>query len=515
MTKLKWIFILCWIFVLKHPVSAQNTDRYWVFGDSAAIDFRNLTNPVPDMSILRSRGTCASICNSAGNLLFYAGSPKVPPYPTGTTGLLRWGYAVNKNHNLMDNGAELVGGSWYQEMIIVSNPGDSLQYYLFCAGETAANNGLYYSIIDLSYNNGLGKVIQKNVRLSSDTLCDGIAAVRHGNGRDWWIVKRSYAINGNYTNNITCYLVSPSGVAAMPTQYIGIPTTSDGFLRMKFNDSGDKMYNVSGYGLIERFDFDRCTGLFSNQQTFNGLNSPYFYFWSFEVSPDESKLYTSMIYQTFNQDTSYLLQFDLNAANFAASADTLATYPQNNVPGILKKGPDNKIYLSVTSLMPDTCFDYLLCYGTSDSVNSSLSVIHSPDSLGAACDFRPNSFNLGGHKAYWGLPNNPNYELGRWVGSPCDTLTVGITEAVGYKNNITVYYDVNWQTAFVNAKGLRGKKFAFELYNINGQLIQQQQGFLDSEYYTNNLSMVNVADGLYVVRLKTEKEVLTGKFIKR
>jgi hypothetical protein len=50
---------------------------------------------------------------------------------------------------------------------------------------------------------------------------------------------------------------------------------------------------------------------------------------------------------------------------------------------------------------------------------------------------------------------------------------------------------------------------------MNGQLIQQQQGFLDSEYYTNNLSLVGVADGLYVVRLKTDKEVLTGKFVKR
>jgi hypothetical protein len=69
--------------------------------------------------------------------------------------------------------------------------------------------------------------------------------------------------------------------------------------------------------------------------------------------------------------------------------------------------------------------------------------------------------------------------------------------------------------AFINAKGLHGKKFTFELYNINGQLIQHQHGVLDSEYYTNNLSMAGFADGMYVVRLKTDKEVLTGKFVKR
>jgi hypothetical protein len=53
------------------------------------------------------------------------------------------------------------------------------------------------------------------------------------------------------------------------------------------------------------------------------------------------------------------------------------------------------------------------------------------------------------------------------------------------------------------------------LYNLSGQLIQQQQGVLDSEYYTNNLSMAGFADGIYVVRLKTDKEVLTSKFVKR
>ena len=76
---------------------SQFTDRYWTFGDSAAIDFRNLNVPVPAQSVLRARGTCASICDSAGNLLFYSGSPHVElwEHPGGT---YNYGYIMNKKY---------------------------------------------------------------------------------------------------------------------------------------------------------------------------------------------------------------------------------------------------------------------------------------------------------------------------------------------------------------------------------------------------------------------------------
>jgi hypothetical protein len=489
---------------------SQNTDRYWVFGDSAAIDFRNLANPVPAVSMVRSRGTSASICDSLGNLLFYCGTPKV----FLSSG--KKGFISNKNHQEMDNGDSIVGSSWYQEMIIVPNPGNPYQYYVFSAG-VLGTIGVFYSIVDLSYNGGLGKVIQKNVQLGSgvDLMCDGISAVKHGNGRDWWIVLRSWVYSPMRTNDFYSFLVTPNGVNALPVQSIGNLVKDGSFFRIKFNKQGTHMYNAEAQGTFERFDFDRCTGILTNQLTYSNLMLNTNGYWGFDLSADESKLYATNIYQTANADTSYFLQFDLNATNFLASADTLGVYCNPFVTGLVQKGPDDKIYLSIISLIPDTCYDYYYCYESSDSVSTHLSVVNSPDSAGINCNYQPFSFNLGGHKAYLGLPNNPNYELGPLVGSPCDTLTVGITETIGYKNNITVYYDVNWQTAFVNAKGLRGKKFSFELYNINGQLIQQQQGVLDSEYYTNNLSMVGFAEGLYVIRLKTDKEVLTSKFIKR
>jgi len=55
-------------------------------------------------------------------------------------------------------------------------------------------------------------------------------------------------------------------------------------------------------------------------------------------------------------------------------------------------------------------------------------VVHNPDIAGAGCDFRPFSFYLGGKRTYYGLPNNPKYNLGPLTGSLCDTITVGINE---------------------------------------------------------------------------------------
>ena len=491
--------------------TAQNTDRFWVFGDSAAIDFHDVSNPTPSWSVLRSRGSSASICDSLGNLLFYASTPRVPPWPY--TSYTKEGYIINKDQQLMQNGDIIVGDTWYQEMVIVSEPGNPAGYYLFSAGELSPDDGLFYSKIDLSYNNGLGKVTQKNVQINTDSIADGITAVRHGNGRDWWIIARNWKTQ--LTDDIMVFLVSPVGVTALPKQHIGVPTYIDGFIRMKFNQEGTRMYNVAAQGIIERYDFDRCTGLFSNTITYENTLANNKIYWGFEVSPDESKIYTTSIYQTANLDTSYLIQFDLNASNFLTSADTLYTFTAPETPGILELGPDNKIYLSTTWAGPDTCFDYLYCYGTINTTNTNISVINSPDSSGAACDFQPFSFYLGGHKAYWGLPNNPNYELGAWVGSPCDTLTVGIGEVLGYKNDLSIFYDPRIKTAFVNAKGLRGKKAKLQIFNSAGQLVFSHTSPTDGEYFTLDVDMSSYMDAMYVVRLETEREMVSGKFVKR
>ena len=90
--------------------------------------------------------------------------------------------------------------------------------------------------------------------------------------------------------------------------------------------------------------------------------------------------------------------------------------------------------------------------------NMSLSVINQPDQRGgaAACDFQPYSFYLGGKRTYWGLPNNPNYDLGPLAGSPA-------TRSKPHSRNrrstpaLSVYYHSAWESIVVNASKLEGE----------------------------------------------------------
>jgi len=512
------VFVFCMIIISN--VDAQFTDRYWAFGDSSAINFKNVNNPISDTSILRCRGTCTSICDSSGDLIFYGGSPNVSLWTQ--PGTYDFGYIVNSNNQFILNGDSLKANLWYQEMTIVPNPANSNQFYVFSIGVTSTPiPGIYYSLVDMSLNNGQGYVIQKNIQLRTNEVCDAIAVTRHGNGRDWWVVFKNWSTT-TPVNDYYVYLVSPSGVSPPIIQNIGESYASGGFSRIKFNSSGNKLYCTNTGSLMERYDFDRCTGILSSLNTINNilLTPVSCGYWSMAFSSDETKLYTTTIYNGLGQNYSYLFQYDLNAANIRLSVDTLATFVRQSSSlgveaGFLKLGPDHKIYLSTNYQINDCGYFYLYCDTSSYfTENMNLSVINYPDSLGTACDFQPYSFYLGGHRTYHGLPNNANYELGRLVGSVCDTLSVGVNELLNNQQNMYVYYDTQWQTSFINAKGLKGKKYSLTVYDITGKAILNLNGNLTNEYYTYNMPMEYLVNGVYIVSLVTEKEKLTSKMVK-
>ena len=243
-------------------------------------------------------------------------------------------------------------------------------------------------------------------------------------------------------------------------------------------------------------------------------------YWGFDVSADGTKLYATPIYQAPGSNTSYLFQYDLNASNILASVDTLATFTKPAVAGLVQRGPDDKIYLSCHYFVSDCDFDYLYCDTTHSIVTDNISVVNFPDSLGTACNFQPFSFNLGGHKAYYGLPNNPNYELKADSGSICDTVHVGLQELFSATSNLFVYYNPEWKIAFINANKLKGNNYHLILYDITGREIFHESGTLDSSPnktrdFTRDLQMNGYADGMYLISLFTEKEKLVKKFLKQ
>lgn len=213
--------ICCIIFILiaqQYFLLSQKHDNIWLFGYAGGSE--SLENDLFGISILDfSSGVLdiydnqeinmhfdeanTSICDSAGNLLFYTNGVNIN----------------NRLHELMQNGNNLNtpdGKDGYildQGVLALPYPGHAGQYILFSGtkryypGISLHMGYLYYSILDMNANNGLGKVFNKKSLILSDTLDIGkLTAVRHGNGRDWWML-----VNESNTNRFYQILINPLG----------------------------------------------------------------------------------------------------------------------------------------------------------------------------------------------------------------------------------------------------------------------------------------------------------------
>jgi hypothetical protein len=464
------------------PVLAfsQNRNSIWCFGDSAGIDFRNVQNPVPVSSIVRSRSDCASIADENGNLLFYVGCD--------TTLIFLGGHVYNKNHDQMPSGSGLITGDWNHEMIIVPVPGETGKYYLFHTAITSGYLGIYYSMVDMSLDSGNGDVTQANINLTQQSVLDGVGAVRHANGRDWWLI---YAMNHNGTpeNEFYLYLITPAGISSPNAINMGgnfITNAGD----IVFSNDGEKMLFTTITGLIEVMDFDRCNGTFSNVEIVEPESPSTRAIASGEFSPDKNLIYISS-----NDYTSYIYQYDLRANPINSSLDTIAEFSiLHNSSGMLRLAPDNKIYLS-NARTNQTTFFFPYPDSIYDQYNMNVSVISSPDSIGAACNFQPYSFYLGGKRTYFGLPNNPNYELGPVQGSVCDSL-ISVTEFTEQKG-FSIFPNPFYNKISLHSFHPGSENAIIEIENDLGEIIYSREIILIDQA----IDLSFLAKGVYFLRL--------------
>jgi|GEM_PF-296480 len=505
----------CFILLLLLPtILLGQRNNIWCFGDSAGIDF-NSGFPITITTSLDTRGSCVSIADLNGGLLFYA---ETRATMAGNTGLI-----FNSNNVLMQNGDSILGQGWYHELVTFPDPISDSSFYVFSIGVTASSlPGLFYSKLSFTGNYPLGEVVIKNSQLLNMRMVDCLTTIKHGNGRDWWVIARPSPVQQPTYNNIWyTYKITPTGIMQMPIQNSGVLNGTN-LGNIGVSPDGSKICFTNLGGLIEIYDFDRCDGLVTNPVTVEPQLSvgPYPYYWSSEFSPSGRYLYV-----TSSTVNSILWQFDTWAPNITATKTLIwqMTFPPATI-GALKRGPDNKIYLSCAWSDSTGIFNYPYPPTAYYTENMNLSVINSPDSAGLACDFQPWSFYLGGKRTYWGLPNNPDYDLGPLVGSPCDTL-VGINEPTRTNTNasIHIYYAPDWQTAFINADNLKGTTYRLSVYDLMGKEVFSESGKITPPYYTKNLNCTGWAKGMYVVRLesdsyrtdsyRTEKEKLTKKFV--
>jgi hypothetical protein len=505
------------IFISVADSFSQNRNSVWCFGDSAGIDFSSGV-PVTFATGMDGRGSCSSIADTSGNLLFYAFTDG---YSNGD-----WSTRVfNRQHYSMPSADSITGAAWYNELVIINKPRSNHEYYLFSVGLDSPNNqGLFYSLVDMNADGGLGDVVQENIQINSNRNADCIHAIKHGNGRDWWIIsKYSSPIAPNQYNRFYIYLVTSDSIYSPIILDFNDATDSD-FQKIIFNSNGTKFMLLNISGFMCEYEFDRCTGIINNPNViYPDIIIPPFnrQFWEGAYSPNDQIFYATTTNYNGNPKK-YLLQFDLTASNIALSCDTINWWKAPKGPGSVRLAPDGRIYLS-RAYESLSVWSFPYADTMYNNINMNLSVINYPDSLGTACDFQNFSFNLGGKRTYYGLPNNPNYDLGPLTGSPCDTLTgISLTPVLPEgAGALYVYYNPVWQKAFINAKGLRGRNVRMSVYDLLGNVVYAEENLTPAlssgeggGYFTKDLNCAAFAKGMYIVSLETDKERLVKKFIK-
>jgi uncharacterized protein (TIGR02145 family) len=362
---------------------SQGEWNNWVFGVHAGITF-NTVPPSPFNNIIpffSGDPSSATASDSTGNLLFYACDAH-----SG-----HW--VFNRNNLLMPNGLlfnNLPESEGMQSLIIVPEITDDSIYYLFSLiGHDATNtyNGIYYSIINMRLDNGLGDVVPGSALTplpGSRQTMYSITCTRHHNNNDVWIVARN-AYNSNY---YLTYKITASGIDTIPilsqsTVNVNFPAVNQVYF-MRISPDGKKF--VCLYDTIMEFcNFNSTTGVISplfHIHCTPGSVQQYFDNGGAEWSVDNKFLYVMA-----HNDNGSLYQFDAtknDSASFRQS-EVLISNEISGANGQLQRGPDHKIYFA-------------------GYAKDSIGAVKNPSVQGIGCNFQKNLIYLLANYVYGGFP---------------------------------------------------------------------------------------------------------------
>jgi hypothetical protein len=422
------VSLLLFIFQFHSVAFAQGLNHTFLLGYDIALFDTNVTSTkarlnidsnnivvIPETRKMAFVATQGNISDQNGNLMITSNGC----------------WVANANGDTMLNGADLNPGpftsNWCDQSfglplphgnIILPYPGDSSKYILFhqTANQNLISNELFYSIIDMNLDGGLGGVILKNQFAIHHDIGWGISACKHANGRDWWIV----ALKNN-SNKIYKILLTPAGIDSFTIQTLHVPIAYNNACQPTFSPDGTKFAYSYGYGGpnpfhdVRLFHFDRCTGNFSDTMYIPFYNDGSTGF-GLSFSSDSKYLYHcsfQKIYQ-INTDTTSIDTVAINDGYYSP-------YPPFQTDfWTMYLAANGKIYISSGNGVID------------------LHYINYSDSAGLACDVHQHALHLPCFSVR-GNVNHPNYYLGPMTGSTCDSLPhVGIGEIINHDFHFSI-----------------------------------------------------------------------------
>jgi gliding motility-associated-like protein len=491
--------------LLKPSLSmGQKESAIWYFGDLAGLDFNYTPPKAISNPNMRTFEGCSSVSDSTGNILFYSDGRTV------------W----NKKDSIMENGTNLLGdASSTHSSVILQKPFSANQYYIITADAWPnltgdPNNGVNYSVVDMTLNQGNGKIVSKNNPLVNFSA-EKIAITRHRNGVYAWL-----AIPECFSSNLHLFLVTENGIELKATYPNQFPVLQSSWGQIKFSPDGrhlaltwPKPNSQSSDVLI--YDFNNSSGLLNQSEVISGGDKLY----GLEFSPTSNFIYLSTWI-----DKKKVCQCEVRQGTLDYNTDC-KFYPQRNVSGQLQLGPDQRIYIA-------------------NSFKQYLGVIESPDSAFAKSSFVDSAIALlPGTLSYSGLPtiytgylttekikthticlgdtasfsvttNSFQYDSIRWMvdGRPThDTISSGtyVFEQAGIHSiSVILFQSINSDTF---STGITVKPMPINPHLSDTSVCQSQSVVLDAyresgiSYQWNNGSVDSaitaLKDGLYTVIL--------------
>nr|MBK9652029.1 T9SS type A sorting domain-containing protein [Bacteroidota bacterium] len=349
----------------------------------------------------------------------------------------------------------------------------------------ATSYNAWFTVLDKTMNNGLGGLVSRNnILYNTETCRDGFQAVKHANGRDYWIVMQDFD-----TSTFVTFLYTPTGFSVPFFQNMNIPLYRGGTPNAIFNRQGTKYATTAWNNNLMLFDFDRCTGQFKYNNQVDTTWQYLGFFFCFSAKGNK-------IYRMDNSDKIY--QYDTADVDFNISRDTVAIYD-----GFFDG--DSTKFVTMFLAADDKIY-----------INSAIGyqhVINKPDLTGISCNILQHSIK---HPASVGnaFPNYINYDLGPLLGSPCDTLSI-LTPALSKGERVMQCFP-NPATNEVNIKinNVPLGNYTLSIYTPLANEVMHIEGKSTVKDFTKTLRVQSLASGFYFVKLQVEEMEWYGRFVR-
>ena len=355
-------YLLIIIGLLQLNANAQN--KQWVFGKGNHIEFNGNSYALqPSKKNINAYENSASISNENGQLVLYSDSRTV------------W----NAYDEVIENGNYLKGHNSATSMAIVKQAKQKHIYYIFTVESNLSSTHLLcYSVVDMSLNNGHGKVIQKNNILNWN--CDEkIAVTSDCNQNGSWIIAHIAQSNLYISFRLDQYGLNSTPIFSQ----VNSSYSKDielGYL--KFSTDGRFLANAKCHARnLDLNEFDNSRGIIKPYDDYTlNFNNHDQSFYGLAFSPNSQILYASCL------DEGMIYQFNLALGRYNWKKSPNVLLHTGNQIGALQLTPMNTIWICSTP------------------GSKALHCIQNPNVFGFGCMLQINQIKLNSNN-YLGLPN--------------------------------------------------------------------------------------------------------------